>query len=418
MQALASLACLVLLAVQPASPTTPKLTLVSPKGGESWVLGTTQNIVWTASGVTGEVRISLQQEGWNLGRGLIAKVPAGTGSFAWTVGKLMPGYTSLTEKGTGFRIRIEALNPTVIGESPQPFGIAEMPTARPNVALAPGALAPKTITVTSPAAGATWQRTQTYDITWQQSENLLKEFARILLLRSTGEISLTIETKRPLQSGRHSWQLPGVNDVPALTEGDYRVRIETVNGEAKGDSGLFHVARTVKFSNPILPATTKNGSHWFASTGKQESSTWGPVEPGAGTVKVGFINDYNKPKQVSVTYRSHIFVDLKGVKGKVKWAKLSYEKNDGTPDGARPLWVITQPWNGTSMDMWNHPGNAVNLSDAGQMKAIVQGWIDDPTMNFGFLMAGPDESMARAAKTGHVMILSNVRLDVGIDAVY
>lgn len=417
MQALASLACLVLLAVPPASPTTPKLTLVSPKGGETWVLGTTQNIVWNASGVTGEVRISLQQEGWNLGRGLIAKVPAGAGSFAWTVGKLMTGYTSLTEKGAGFRVRIEALNPTVVGESPQPFGIAEMPAARPNVALAPGALAPKTITVTSPAAGATWQRTQTYDITWQQSENLLKEFVRIQLLRSTGEIALTIETKRPLQSGKHAWQLPGVNDVPALTEGDYRIRIETVNGDTKGDSGLFHVAKTIKFSNPIIPATTKNGSHWFKSNGQQESSTWGNVEPGAGSAKVGFMNAYDKPRQISVTYRSHIFIDLKGIKGKVKWAKLSYAKNDGTPDAARPVWALTAPWNGTSMDMYNSPGTPVNLMDVNQMKGIVQGWIEDPTMNFGLVMAGPDEGGARATN-GHVMILSNVKLDVGIDKIY
>jgi hypothetical protein len=55
--------------------------------------------------------------------------------------------------------------------------------------------------------------------------------------------------------------------------------------------------------------------------------------------------------------------------------------------------------------------------DVNQMRVIVQGWINDPTMNFGFLMAGPDEGMA-ANNAGHVMILSNVRLDVGIDAIY
>lgn len=417
MQMFASWVCLAVLAAQPLSRTSPKITLLSPQGGEKWILGTTEKILWNASGIPGEIRISLQQEGWNLGRGLIAKVPASAGSFTWTVGKLMPGYTSLTEKGAGFRIRIEALNPTVIAESPQPFGIAEPPSAHTMAALVPGALAPKTITLTSPAAGATWQRTQTCDVTWQQSDNLQKEFARIRLLRSTEEVVLTIETKRPLQSGRHSWQLPSVNDVPALTEGDYRIRIETVNGDAKGDSGIFHIVKAAKFSNPTFPATTKNGSHRFTSNGKQESSTWGNVEPGAGSVKVGFMNDFDKPKQISVTYRSHIFIDLKGVKGKVKWAKLSYVKNDGTPDGARPVWALTAPWNGTSMDMWSTPGTPVNLMDVNQMRVIVQAWIDDPTMNFGFLMAGPDEGMA-PNNAGHVMILSNVKLDVGIDAIY
>lgn len=413
----ASLTCLALLVAQPQSPTSPKITLVSPKGGETWVLGTTQNIAWNATGVTGEVRISLQQEGWNLGRGLIARVPASAGSFSWTVGKLMLGSTSLTEKGTGFRVRVESLNPTVTGESPQPFSIGEMLTAHPKVALAPGALAPKTITVTSPAAGATWQRTQTYDIAWQQSENLLKEFARIQLLRSTGDIALTIETKRPLQSGKHSWQLPGVNDAPALAEGDYRIRIETVNGEAKGDSGLFHITQMVKFSNPVLSAKTNNGSHTFNSDGSNETSTWGAVVPGAGSVKVGFINWFKKPLQTSITFRSHVFIDLKGIKGKVKWAKLSYAKNDGTPDAARPVWALTVPWNGTSMDMYNSPGTPVNLMDVNQMKGIVQGWIDDPTMNFGLVMAGPDEGGARATNE-HVMILTNVQLDVGIDKIY
>ena len=417
MQILASLACIALFAAQPVVPGVPKITLVSPTGGESWVLGTTRNIVWNASGVKGEVRISLQQEGWNLGRGLIAKVPASAGSFSWTVGKLMMESSSLTEKGTGFRVRIEALNPTVVGESPQPFGIAEMPMAHTNVALAAGALAPKTLTVTGPAAGATWQRTQTYDITWQQSENLRKEFARIQLLRSSGEVALTIETKRPLSAGKHSWQLPGVSDVPALTEGDYRIRIETVNGETKGDSGLFHVAQMIKFSNPVLQAKTNNGSHTFNSDGTHEGSLWGAVVPGGGSVKVGFVNLYKKPDQSSITYRSHIFIDLAGIKGKVKWAKLSYAKNDGTPDAPRPLWALTAPWNGTSMDMYNSPGTPVNLMDVNQVKGIVQGWIDDPTMNFGLVMAGPDEGGARATN-GLVMILTNVQLDVGIDKIY
>ncbi|MEO8056126.1 MAG: hypothetical protein ABI768_13290 [Acidobacteriota bacterium] len=411
----ASLTFLALLVAPPAN--TPKITLVSPKGGEKWVLGTTQTIAWQATGVSGEVRISLQQEGWNLGRGLIAKVPAGAGSFAWTVGKLMPGYTSLTEKGAGFRIRIEALNPTVVGESPQGFGIVQMPAAHANVALAPGALSPKTITVTGPAAGATWKRTETYDVTWQQSDNLLKEFARIQLLRSTGEVALTIETKRPLQSGKHSWQLPGVNDVPALKEGDYRIRIETVNGETKGDSGLFHVAQTIKFSNSTFAAITKNGSHTFRSDGNHESSTWGNVDSGGGSVRVGYQNYFEEPNQQSVTYRSVILLNLKGVKGQVKWAKLNYQKNDGTPDGARPLWVMTLPWNGTSMDMWGHAGNAVSLLDAAQLRSIVQGWIDDPTLNFGLLMAGPDESMPRTISK-HIMILTDVKLDVGIDRIY
>lgn len=417
MQVLASFLCFALMAVQPPSPASRKITLVSPQGGEKWVLGATEKIVWNATGVAGEVRISLQQEGWNLGRGLIAKVPAGAGSFSWTVGKLMPGYTSLTEKGSGFRIRIEALNPTVIGESPQTFGIAELPTARVNGALAAGALMPKTLALTNPAAGATWQRLSTYDIQWQQSDNLKGEFARIQLLRSTGELALVIAAKRPLQHGRHTFEVPSVNAVPALTEGDYRIRIETVNGETRGDSGLFHVAPAVKFSNPTFPATTKNGSHTFKSDGKIEASTWGSVESSNGSVRVGFINHFVKPNHQSITYRSVFSFDLKGLKGKVKWAKLNYQKNDGTPDGARPLWVMTAPWNGSSMDMWGHAGTAVNLADTNQMKAIVQGWIDDPTMNFGFLMAGPDESMARNTSV-FVMTLTNVTLDIGIDAVY
>jgi hypothetical protein len=130
------------------SPTSPKITLVSPKGNEKWILGTTETIVWNASGVTGQVRISLLQEGWNLGRGVIAHVPVGSGSYAWTIGKLLPPYTSLTGKGSGFRIRVEMMVGNVSTESPLPFAIAEMPTAT-HATLAPGALTP-TITSFSP----------------------------------------------------------------------------------------------------------------------------------------------------------------------------------------------------------------------------------------------------------------------------
>jgi hypothetical protein len=112
-------------------------------------------------------------------------------------------------------------------------------------------------------------------------------------------------------------------------------------------------------------------------------------------------------------YRGVILFNLTGLRGKVKWAKLSYQKNDGTPEGERHIMVLKLPWVGTSEDMWSASGYEVNRTDAEQMRAVVQGWVDDAPSNHGFLMWGADPPTCST----HRMRFTDFKLEIGIDTI-
>lgn len=85
-----------------------KLQVTSPNGGESWVLGTTQAITWTAGTFTGKVKLSLYNKATKVGEivtGLLAK----QGTYQWKVGTTKAGTAAA---GTTYAIRVEALDRT------------------------------------------------------------------------------------------------------------------------------------------------------------------------------------------------------------------------------------------------------------------------------------------------------------------
>ncbi|MFA4956985.1 MAG: VWA domain-containing protein [Candidatus Methanoperedens sp.] len=70
-----------------AAPATPTITLNQPNGGETWTVGSTQNITWVASGGTGSLSTSLYYSitGVNGTYTQIATGLPNTGSYAFTV---------------------------------------------------------------------------------------------------------------------------------------------------------------------------------------------------------------------------------------------------------------------------------------------------------------------------------------------
>jgi len=70
-----------------ATPTTPTVTLNQPNGGETWTVGTNQNITWVASGGTGSLSASLYYSSTGI-TGTYTQIASGlqnTGSYTWTV---------------------------------------------------------------------------------------------------------------------------------------------------------------------------------------------------------------------------------------------------------------------------------------------------------------------------------------------
>jgi|GEM_PF-2079140 len=81
-----------------------QLEMTSPNGGESWELGTTQNIAWNANGYSGTVRLILFQKAAKVGQ-IVGSVPASAGSYAWTVGSHQAG---TAPAGINYSIRLLA----------------------------------------------------------------------------------------------------------------------------------------------------------------------------------------------------------------------------------------------------------------------------------------------------------------------
>jgi hypothetical protein len=65
----------------------PSVTVISPNGGESWLIGTTQNITWTATDNTSvaSIDIAYSTDGGATYPNVIATGIGNSGSFAWTV---------------------------------------------------------------------------------------------------------------------------------------------------------------------------------------------------------------------------------------------------------------------------------------------------------------------------------------------
>jgi hypothetical protein len=62
------------------------VTVLSPNGGETWVIGSTQTIQWSSTGLSGKVKIELSRDGGTTWTLLFNNV-VNTGSKTWKVTK-------------------------------------------------------------------------------------------------------------------------------------------------------------------------------------------------------------------------------------------------------------------------------------------------------------------------------------------
>ncbi|MBI5566906.1 MAG: hypothetical protein HY870_18555 [Chloroflexi bacterium] len=84
----------------PTPPPPASITVIAPNGGEVWRIGSTQTIQWTATSVTGNVRILLSRDGGASYKQIATHV-SNTGAFQWTVTK---------PAATGALIRVISIN--------------------------------------------------------------------------------------------------------------------------------------------------------------------------------------------------------------------------------------------------------------------------------------------------------------------
>ncbi len=201
--------------------------LLSPNGGENWLVGSTQNITWTSSGVT-NVKIENTTNNGTTWTQIIASVAATPASYSWTV----PNTPS-----TNCKVRIsDASNASVTDVSNNVFTISAVPT----------------ITVTSPNGGENWQVGLTQNITWTSSgvTNVKIEYST-----NNGTSWSTIIASVAATPASYSWIVPNTPNTQC------KVRISDAGNTVINDISdkPFQLSSAVTNPCPGTPTVTYSG---------------------------------------------------------------------------------------------------------------------------------------------------------------
>jgi hypothetical protein len=213
----------------------PTLQLLSPNGGESWPSGGTRNITWSALNWTGNVQLSLTQNGTYMG--IIAKgLSSAQGSYPWLVGMTDKGSCGI---GGGYRVHISrtysGLKPhAFLGDaSDGDFGIkiAMNPDSRSPVSLA-------NIKMLVPKEGEVYHYgiggkpvAEGVEVSIYWETKCAGPF-QILLCDSNGNVIKPLRVVE--KDGAYIQFTPKEEPV-----GTYRIKAQTMDGKCFGTSGRF-----------------------------------------------------------------------------------------------------------------------------------------------------------------------------------
>lgn len=212
------------------------ITVLSPNGGEKLLPGNKHTIRWNSSGVSGNVKIRLRKAGLTGDRTIADNLPVSDGVFVWTVGKMLPPSSDLTESQGGLKIVVETMNGQFSDESNAAFSLAK--PIIPNLT-DPQATQPW-IRISSPKNGDVVQRGKPFFIRWTFSGSLQGKKAKIQLLKPDGSFYQEIEAECPLSIDDYRWNVPGKDFIAA---GNYKMRMQAVDyPSVMDDSKIFSLA--------------------------------------------------------------------------------------------------------------------------------------------------------------------------------
>ena len=204
-----------------------EIVVTHPAGGERWAVNDPVTITWTATRVSGNVRINLVTRGGApIGR-IAGSVPAGAGSYSWSVGALLDGVAVV---GESYRIRVRHVDSETAGES----GIFTITMRNTPSELPEGGMdvAPQLV-VSAPRRTDRWCRGQPYPVVWTSS-GVATPTVRISLRQGEREV-LLLEDDAP-NSGTFRWSIP-----VTLETGTYVVRVTAADSSRSDDSDGFEI---------------------------------------------------------------------------------------------------------------------------------------------------------------------------------
>ncbi|MBI4692017.1 MAG: peptidoglycan-binding protein [Candidatus Terrybacteria bacterium] len=252
------------LAQKAATTTTPSITVLSPNGGESWSVGSTQTIRWTSqnlpSGSNYQFSIDLRKNDVNIRTLFISTENDGTQQW------IVPDIVSSGIE-TGLKIRLSLY---VVGTA-KPLYYDDSDAAFSIAAAGP---ATGTVTIASPNGGETYVQGSTYNINWTNFGFGSDAWAQIQLRNSTDPskmVSLIVNSVPATANtgSTYSWTVP--NTIPA---GKYLIWVTMGSGlDSTGNRVLGSDYSDAAFS--IVATTTSGLGAVPAST--QTASALGPL---------------------------------------------------------------------------------------------------------------------------------------------
>jgi len=184
----------------------PMIEVTNPNGGEEWELGSSQNITWTSTNISGNVLISLFKGG-----SFYMSINTNTsddGSYSWTI-------PSSYDEADNYKIRISYVSDeNEYDESDDNFSLS--------------ADSQPTLTITSPNGGETWELGSSHSITWN-SANLSGNYVGIQLYSSGSYVSSI--SSSTTDDGSYTWSISS-----SQTESDYyQVKIYSTSESSISD---------------------------------------------------------------------------------------------------------------------------------------------------------------------------------------
>lgn len=210
------------------------ITVTSPNGGESWVVGSTQTITWNSTGLVDSVRIEYSLDNGASWTTIVAQTPA-DGSHDWAV----PDTSSQ-----------ETLIRITDADDGSPTDISDDVFSLLGTAL----------TITSPNGGETWLAGSSQTITWATTGTV--EFVTLEYSADNGSTWNNIITNIS-NTGNYPWTVPAINSNNAL------VRVfDASDGEPIDVSdAVFNISMS------SLTLTAPNGGETWTA-GSVETIAW------------------------------------------------------------------------------------------------------------------------------------------------
>ena len=396
------------------------ITVINPHGGENWIIGHTYTITWNSSGITGNVGIKLIQNGHSVGYLKGAMSVPNSGSYSWTIGELEQ--VGPITVGNNYQIQVKKSG-VASGVSKGYFNISvkssknlkfktpvykykfKTPNLNPIV----------NIKIISPEKSSIWTEGKVMKIIF--ANNNASGKYNIDLYDYYGEKKIRTIIKNLVHIGKgniqYNWVIPkGIYKFP----GNYRIKIYTISGNAKGMSEVFHIQKGKIIKKIIIKTPSEIKNEYIhkksLSIGCVTESNWYlPWYKDSKSAIVGWQDKHLNPA-IDCTFnehfkrRSYIFFNLKDFKSgkrkiisavlkfKIKkniWISPTTVAHNGPSTGALSYIIIL---NSYWSNAFNVSGTKIKVSDSEKVNILkyLNNWLKGK--NYGIMLVGGNESMS------------------------